>query len=252
MSAGQRVPSINWHLILTTLYLGQGLALFFFVSSQVVFNLDVTFLSHNFLTQEAHTTFRTIYALPLLWLLVATVGIAGLGHLYGGVRLHRRQPVAPVVRWLTLGIIYGLVLVATALLLGVADLGYLLLFMLSGLTFGIVCLLDESLQRQRATRKLYQSSTLLFKLVTILKEASGVVPWSLLFGHLLATMLWSNNVLSWTHYFICLLGLLLTGLSLFIVHFFRQAEADQLVYWHSGLSCLILSSWLWVIVLQIS
>ncbi len=255
---------LNWNLILAVLYLAQGVLIYLLMDVTLSRPLDVTFLSRNVLDGQLQTTVKTIYDLDFRPVLLIVPSIAGLFHLVFGLKTRVYQGVLQrrinIWRWLIGGIISGLILSLTALILGVADLAYLLLLFASMLGFGWLGLITEyikacveltkskSVKIQRKDKALRQ----LLNLVFSFKEVSGLLPWLLVGISFASGGLLATGTYGWQHSLIYLSGLLLVVVWLINsatdhtkTKKRRNYSAVESVYIFS--SFVFTSAWIWLV-----
>ncbi|MYB40316.1 hypothetical protein F4X86_03580 [Candidatus Saccharibacteria bacterium] len=260
-----KVKGWNWHLILGFLYLLQVVLIFFLADSGLFRSLDVSFLSHNSLTGAEQTAVKTLYELDLKHiLLLIPVGLGALHLIFGFKKGFYKQVLknrVNVWRWLIVGIASGLMLVTTALILGIADITYLALLGASMIGFSWLGIIAEHVQAsvkpsrgrpaKAAQKDALPKQTL--NLVMTRGKASGLLPWLVVGASLAAGLILGDDAFSWYHLFIYLAGICLIVVWLWNATYGtggKQARtycAVETVYFGSAFVCI--SAWLWLVTL---
>lgn len=256
----------NWNLILAGLYFVQAIVIYLFIDTNLTRPLDVTFLSENLLGGQLQTTVKTIYDLDFKSVLLILPSIAGLFHLVYGLKPQSYKKVllqrVNVWRWLISGLMSGLVLALTALILGVSDVAYLLLLVVAMLGFGWMGLLTEYLKahiepaKKRSTKVEQKNEALkqLLGLVTSLKRMNGLLPHlmvgiSLVSGYLLATQTydWRYSLIYLNSLFLIIIWLMNAAADKDADKKPRNYSSIESVY--MGSSLIFISVWVWLVAL---
>lgn len=259
-----KVQSLNWNLLLAFFYFVQAVALIFLIDLNLSRQIDVTFLSQNLLTGNLQTTVRTIYDVNLGQILPIIPLIIGLFHLVFGVKTKLYKQILKqklnIWRWLINGLIYGLILAFTAMILGITDIVYLLLLTGSMFTFSWLGLIAEYIKTSEFKKTVKKSAVSrdktvvleqLFKLIFGLQKLNGLIPWLLLSISLLSGALLATSTAVWGHYLVYVSGLLLLLFCVFNAGIYYKAIEERRYSSVEGtyfaLNFIFISSWLWLI-----
>lgn len=202
------------------LYFAQIVLVILFVDSGLYRSLDVTFLSENDLTGQLQTTLRSIYDIDLKHTLIVILATGGCLHLLFGFKAGDYAKTIKqklnVWRWLVGGLMFGFIATVTAIVMGVADLTYLLMIFASMLTFGWLGLaaeylhlhIDPGKSRSGAVEKKNSALRQVFGLIFSLKRVSGLFPWLMIGVSLVAGGMLASSTVGWQHSLIYFVGLL--------------------------------------------
>ena len=263
----------NLHLLAALLYIGQLAAmvsLFIYgdlAIAESVWPLDITFLSENLLTGSEESATRHIYDLKPIYVLPVIAFLAGLPFLVAAWRVQFYREVVfkrqiNVLRWLIAGLVFGLVIFSTAAVLGITNLGYLLLLFASMLAFAWLALMIEFLRSEvlplQTEGKISKDKLVLavasFNIVAKLQALVVIVPWAVLFLSLAAAKILSSQMaIGWMHYLVFISAFM----PIVLWHFGSLARWRSFKRWQNYVfvekfyfvtQFVFLSGWLWLII----
>ena len=253
---------LNWQIILACIYLLNVGAMIFF-KLDIIRIIDISFLSRNFLTNNLESANRIIFELPVQILIFISLGLLCLYHLYYGLRLTKYSQVLKrgynQQRCLVFGLSLALILVSTALILGISELSYLVVLLIVSLIASALGLINEYLatHKQASLVKIFKENPVCrrspVKLIFILQKLSYLGVWLLLGISLLMSYLWADLTNFWLWGSIYLVGLLFyivilifNYLNLKSYRLFKQYSNFEGL---QGLSLVIfITVWLWLII----
>ena len=244
------------------------IALVFFINLALVIGLsqslsrpiDMSFLSHHFLTDNLNPASRIIFDLSIVWILGIILALAGVYHLWMGLNPKLQSQIIDrgynQYKWLMIAIIMSLVAVVTALLLGVSDLAYLLLICFSIISFAGLSLVGEYItahkleSQAKGSQKIFSQN--LAEIVFILQKFTGSIAWMTIGLSLGGLFIWSNIANNWIYFFIYMVGII-WFISLLLANYlhikkkgvFKQYRLVEVMHW--GSTWLLVIIWLWLV-----
>ncbi|MBU6389155.1 heliorhodopsin HeR [Patescibacteria group bacterium] len=178
------LPSLNQSNIFgAVLHAGQGVAILM-LSRDFRLPITTTYLTYNFATRHLEPVTRTLFHLQLSWLVAAFFFLSALAHLLIATKYRPTYETnlkngLNKARWLEYSLSASLMMVAIAMLVGIYDLGSLLMVFALIAGMNLMGLVMEITNRDREN-----PNWLSFKIGCLL----GIVPWVVI-----AIYFWAAN-----------------------------------------------------------
>ena len=250
----------SYNLVIAGIYLANLVAIIF-LSQAFSRSIDISYISHHLLTDNLNVASRTVFDISIVYLLAVILAIGSLYHLFLALKPNFYQQLIDkklnYFKWLTLGLMIGISLVVSALLLGINDLAYLLSLVLFSLVFAGLNIVSEYLVANKTKLKTVLKIKIfkqdLLKFIFILQKLSSILILLVIGISLLAISLWSNVGSVWIYlviYLVCLLWLA----SLLAINYAYVKDKPllknyaNLEIFQIGATAIFLVSWLWLVI----